>query len=148
MLLSDFLNDLSIFEVVEYNKTSRGVEICLGRLDTDARSLDAWLRMVGHMLMSQEKEKVDKVSISKQYLIRGNALVYLWKVVCKDSAWISTHMPRIDRTVDAQRNAINNIDPLTGVGEMTLPGVRRPIMMGPQPEDIGMRSEIKTGGGR
>ena len=144
MLLSDFLRELSIFEPVEYTKTARGVEICLGRVPTDERSTNAWFQMVAQMLMAQDKEKVDKVSVSKQYIIKGNALVYFWKVVCKDPKWLSTHMPRIDRTVDAQRNAVSNIDPDTGVGEMTLPGVRKPIMMGPQPEDIGQLSDAKT----
>ena len=143
MLLSDFLRKLSIFEPVEYTKTTRGVEICLGRVPTDERSTQAWFQMVAQMLMAQDKEKVDKVSVSKQYIIKGNALVYFWKVVCKDPEWFSTHLPRIDRMVEFQKTAISNIDPNSDHWEMSLPGVRKPIEMGPQPEDIGQISDAK-----
>jgi hypothetical protein len=143
MLLSDFLKELSVFEPVDYTRTPRGVEICLGRVPEDDATINAWLQMVGQMLMAQDKEGVDKVSVSRQYLIRGGSLIYLWKIVCKDSKWLSTHMPRIDRTLDWQRQAVSNIDPNSDRWEMTLPGVRKPLALGPQPEDIGQISDAK-----
>lgn len=142
--LDAFLKNFDIFEVVEYTKTPRGVEICLGRVDEEA--LDVWLGMIAQMLMAQRTAKEEYVSVSKQYFIKDTSLVYLWKIVCRDVEWFIDHVPRIDKTLKWQKDytqVVGQKIPLKGGGEKwgeaTLPSVvNKKLVLGPQPEDIPM----------
>lgn len=142
--LDAFLKSFELFEPVEYNKTPRGVEICLGRVDEGA--LDVWLNMIAQMLMAQRTAKEEYVSISKQYFIKDTSLVYLWKIVCRDIEWFAGHIPRIDKTLKWQKDYTQKVDqkiPLKGGGEKwgeaVLPSVmNKKLELGPQPEEITM----------
>lgn len=154
MNLSELMNSVSIFDAVDYSKT-RETEICLGRVrqgnspeDTKANE-DAWFNMVYQTLVLQIKGKKDAVSFSKQYLIRDDELIYFWKVVCRDIDWLDTNMPRLDKTVEWQREAVNETGLSEGKkgevwGRMSLPGVSGKLELGPQPEDIGQLSDAKS----
>jgi len=149
MRLSNLLGSISVFEVVDYSRTSK-TEICLGRVvQGDKKAENVWFNMIAQTLMLQDKKRVDVVSFSKQYLLRDDALIYLWKVVSKDTAWLEESMPRIDKTLEWQRDAVNEVGLKEGPrgevwGRMSLPGVRGSLEMGPQPEDIGLASDAKT----
>lgn len=150
MNLSDFLNTVSVFEVVDYSRTDK-TEICLGRVraDSDGRSEDAWFNMIARTYLAQDRDRVDAVSFSKQYLLKDDALVYLWKVVSKDTHWLSENMPRLDKTLEWQREAVNEVGLREGKngeiwGRASLPGVKDKLEIGPQPEDIGQISDAKS----
>lgn len=150
MNLSDFLGSISMFEVVEYSGPGK-VEICLGRVKEgkERREEDAWFNMIAQTLALQVRSKTDVVSFSKQYMLKGDALVYLWKIVSKDTQWLVENMPRIDKTVEWQRNAVVEVGLSEGPrgetwGRVSLPGVQGGLRLGPQPEDIGQTSDAKA----
>jgi hypothetical protein len=150
MSLSEFMNSISLFEVVDYSKAGR-TEVCLGRVKqgSNHREEDAWFNMIAQTLSLQIQMKVEAVSFSKQYMLKGDALVYLWKIACKDLEWLKNHMPRIDKTLEWQREAVFQTGLQEGergeiYGRMSLPGVRGKLEMGPQPEDIGAISDAKA----
>ena len=147
MTLSEFLNDISVFEVLESTTTSSGTEICLGRVSRD----DVWFNMFGAALMAQQKRGLDFLSVSKQYLIQGEDLGFLWKVTSKDVKMLEDFMPRIDKTLDEQRKYKPNVQGGTLVdeeGEADIPLMGMRDMKLPQPEDFGFRSDSKDFSGK
>jgi hypothetical protein len=141
MRLDEFLSDVAVFEVTDYKKTSGGKEICLGRTTSEEQAADCWCHMFGSVLMAQRNEDEPFLSVSKQYSIKGGALVYKWKVVCTDTDKLALVMPRIDKTMEAQRRHQQVVNP-DGTGSATLFGMDG-LEAGPQPEDYGFGSDIK-----
>jgi hypothetical protein len=141
MRLDELLNDLYVFEVVDYTRTKSGKEICLGRTTNEEKSDEIWFHMFGAVLMAQLRKRQDFLSVSKQYLIRGDSLVYLWKIVCTVTDRLREYIPRVDKTYKAQQQYSMKINP-DGTGEATLLGMEG-LEAGPQPEDYGLGSDIK-----
>lgn len=153
MRLYDFLNTISVFESVDYSRTGQ-TEVCLGRLSQgtskgmNEKMMEVWLNMVSQTLIMQERKKADAVSFSKQYMVRDDSLIYLWKVVSKDTAWLEDNMPRLDKTLDWQNTAVSEVGLSEGPrgevwGRVSLPGVKDKLEIGPKPEDYGFSSDAK-----
>ena len=131
MTLQDFLAQISILEPVDYKRLPSGTEVCYMRV----HNTDAWMHMFGQVLIAQSRERKDVVSVSKEYLVRGTAVVYAWKVIVKDLGWFIERLPRTDRIADQQRNFVQNIDPATGLGTVSLLGM--PKGFSPSPKTPG-----------
>lgn len=140
MNLAQFLDQISFLEPLDYKKLRSGTEICFTRVHEE----NVWFHMFGAALMAQVREGKDVLSVCKEYVIRGNALLYTWKVTVKDLPWFIEALPRMDKTIENQRNYKQEIDPRTGEGRVSLLG----IPDGYSPTDLprGLSATATSGG--
>jgi len=119
MTLKEFLDQISFLEPLDYKRLKNGIEICYTRVHNE----EVWYHMFGTALLAQARENKDVVGVAKEYLVRGNAVLYTWKVTVKDLKWLMDTMPRVDKTVENQRAYRQEIDRKTGVGKASLLGI-------------------------
>lgn len=131
MSLRNFLGQISILEPVDYRRLPSGTEVCYLRV----HDLDTWFHMFGEVLIAQARERKDVVSVSKEYLVRGGSVVHAWKLIVKDLDWFMDRIPRTDKVAQRQTSYVQNIDPRTGLGSVTLLGM--PKGFSPSPETPG-----------
>ena len=96
--LGELLASTELFEIVSC--LGENPDQCIGRgLDTRL-----WVEFIGRLLRT-EKEAIDKkvlpdnvLSISKFYFMSNTGgVMYMWKIVCADTAWLSRHFPPVEK---------------------------------------------------
>ena len=132
MSLRDDLSQISFIEVIDYIPKAKS-EVCLIRVEADQE--ETWFHMFGRVLLAQQQQRANAVSVSKQYVMKGTSLTYIWKIVVTDRKWFMGELPRIDKVAEAQKNYHQVVRP-DGSGSAPLLGLPENFSPTPLPEDV------------